>query len=243
MRRALFFLLTACTSTTSDDFQNPPPPPPSTCAADSTVAGCTAGSVGYTCTSDRPDDGDTNLVCSAGRPAPGGTSYCCLPYGQHFSDCTNAVVTGCADPGFAFSCSGAAIPSDVDSRLACSSADAGAYCCVSSVAPSCVADRAVACTGASAGFACTGASPGANDAPVACAPVGSSEDGATTYCCVPFLQAPSTCEEDDRAGCPSGTFGFTCSGLHRPEENNTGLSCTAAPLAGGYCCTLESPLR
>ena len=242
MRALLPLVLVACTVSTTDNFQNPPPPPPATCAADGTVTGCTAGSAGYTCTSDCPDDGDTNLVCSVGRPAPGGTSFCCLPYGQYFSDCTTSTtVSGCAEPGFGFSCSGAVRPDDADSRLACGvGAVAGFYCCVSGVSASCTGDPHLVCPGASAGFVCAGdASPGQGDAPVACLAVGSGENGATLLCCIPFLQSPSTCEENEHAGCSPNMFGFTCAGLHRPEDSNAHLACSASPAASGsFCCAV-----
>jgi hypothetical protein len=50
----------------------------STCAPDSSVQGCQAGSYGFSCTgSDTPDDADSNLNCSTGTPASGATLYCC----------------------------------------------------------------------------------------------------------------------------------------------------------------------
>ena len=120
----LAFLLApalACTTYTTDNFENPPPPPPATCVIDNAVAGCTAGSVGYTCTSDRPDDGDTNLVCSAGARGADTTAFCCLPYAQYFTECTtDTSIVGCADPAFGFSCAGQTTPAEADANLACS---------------------------------------------------------------------------------------------------------------------------
>jgi hypothetical protein len=246
----------ACTVDTTDNFQNPPPPPPSTCAVDTAVAGCTAGSVGYACTSDRPDDGDTNLVCSAGSHGAGGTTlYCCLPYAQYFTECTpDTTIPGCADPAFGFLCvgqttpgvdAGPTTPANADSNLACSTAIPSgsglAYCCVSSeVNPTCAADPAFTCAGASVGFSCTGNdSPGEGDAPVACSVGTSGEAGSTSRCCLPFAQSPMGCEENQQVqGCEPGAYGFTCAGLHEPQEWNASLTCTA--LAGStFCCTTE----
>jgi hypothetical protein len=252
MKKLAALLLTACTVNTTDNFQNPPPPPPATCAT-SAVDGCTAGSVGYTCSSDHPDDGDTNLVCSAGTAAAQGTSYCCLPYGQYFTECTtDTTVTGCADPGFGFSCTGQTSPADADSRLACSAAipskgtDAAgfSYCCVSSeIASSCEADTALVCPGASVGFVCAGAgSPGENAAPVACSVGGAGEAGSTTRCCIPFHQAMDGCVENQQVGCLFGSFGFSCQPLHFPTEWNAAMACVQAPgnsaSTPAFCCSL-----
>jgi hypothetical protein len=232
----------ACTVSTTDNFQNPPPPPPSTCAPSDTVLGCTAGSIGYACTSDRPDDGDTNLVCSAGRAGANGALFCCVPFGQSFNECTtDTTVVGCADPGFGFSCAGAVGPADVDARLACSNAIGAGYCCVAGdVSPSCAPAPGAACGGASIGFSCSAsASPGDDDAPVACDVGTPGEAGATTRCCIPFLQSKSSCEENQNVGCTSGSFGFTCAGLARPETTNAALTCApATSAASSYCCTL-----
>jgi len=235
---------TACTVGTDSNFVNPPPPPPATCAT-SDVSGCGAGSVGYSCTSDRPDDGDTDYVCSAGRAGAGSTLYCCLPYAQYFTECgPDTTIPGCADPGFGFSCAGPTAPGDADSRLACSAplgdANAPSYCCVPrGTSEACVAAPTLVCSGASVGFACAGdASPGDGDAPVACDVEGAGEIGGTTRCCVPFLQSPDGCEEDQHAGCPAGSYGFSCAGLHQPQEWNSGLACAASG-PSTYCCSLE----
>ncbi len=245
----LAFLLApalACTTYTTDNFENPPPPPPATCVIDNAVAGCTAGSVGYTCTSDRPDDGDTNLVCSAGARGADTTAFCCLPYAQYFTECTtDTSIVGCADPAFGFSCAGQTTPAEADANLACSvgmtSDGAMAYCCVSSeVSPTCAFDPGVSCVGASIGFACAGnGSPGENDAPIACSVGNVGEAGSTTRCCLPFVQSKAGCEEDQTVdGCEPGSYGFACAGLHRPEESNASLSCTS--LAGAtFCCTTD----
>jgi len=246
MRTALLGLaFVACTVSTTDNFQNPPPPPPATCSVDETVVGCTAGSVGYACMSDRPDDGDTNLVCSAGTPGAHVTTFCCLPYAQYFTECTpDTSMVGCADPAFGFACSGGASPADADSRLACSSGapngSATTYCCVSSeIAPTCAPAPTIPCAGASIGFSCTGnASPGESDTSIACNVGSEGEAGATSRCCVPFLQSQGACEEDQTAGCLKGSYGFSCTGLNRPEASNSALTCTATADPSRYCCTL-----
>jgi hypothetical protein len=138
---ALLFALAGCTTSTQDNFTNPPPGPPSTCAQVTALPGCTAGSLSYSCTRDRPDDGDTNLVCDDGAPGPGedsgaATLFCCAPYGQWATECTPATVDGCGAESFGFACTGGTSPDRADTSLICSGAlagDGGAsdYCCVS----------------------------------------------------------------------------------------------------------------
>jgi hypothetical protein len=189
-------LASACQSNTNDNFENPPPPPPSTCAVDAAVADCAGGSVGYVCTSDRPDHGDTNLVCSDGIPGAPGTPpttlYCCAPYGQYWSDCTvDTTIAGCVGTSFGFRCSGPESPSDADGALACDTGTASGgdtlYCCNSAVLPpTCAADTNVRCGGVSIGYSCGGsASPETADAGLACAGVASATAGVSAYCCAP----------------------------------------------------------
>jgi len=136
---AVLFALAACTAQTQDNFTNPPPGPPSTCTSVTALAGCGAGSVSYSCTSARPDDGDTNLICDQGVPGAGSGEvlYCCAPYAQWASECEPATgVAGCGTQSLGFSCAGSTSPDQADTSLVCSSSvagDGGAtdYCCVS----------------------------------------------------------------------------------------------------------------
>jgi len=198
------FVFVECTTETQDNFTNPPPGPPATCAQVSALDGCTAGSVSYACTSDRPDDGDTNLLCDDGTPgvgadAGGATLYCCAPYGQWASECTpSAHVAGCGAESFGFSCAGATSPDQADTSLVCSQAIAGSggatdYCCVSFDPSSGVcrcssfSDDAGACgvaptgcSGASIGFACAAGHTPTDVNPLLTCTV---PDGGSSACC------------------------------------------------------------
>lgn len=49
-----------------------------TCAEDPTVAGCTGGSIGYSCLgTDTPEESNPSLTCGAGVADNGETLYCC----------------------------------------------------------------------------------------------------------------------------------------------------------------------
>jgi hypothetical protein len=205
--------LGACTTETQDNFTNPPPGPPATCTPVPALEGCTAGSVSYSCSSDRPDHGDTNLVCDDGTPGIGGgdsgtsgtTLYCCAPYGQWATECTPASVAGCGAQSIGFSCAGETSPDQADTSLVCSLAlkgDGGAseYCCVSFPQSSGVCR-------------CS-----------------SFDDDAGTCGVAP-------------TGCSGAAIGFTCAAGHTPDELNPLLACDGngpdGGTGGGYCC--ETP--
>lgn len=201
---ALLFALAGCNAQTQDNFTNPPPGPPSTCTSIAALAGCAAGSVSYSCTSDRPDDGDTDLVCDQGVPGAGSgvVLYCCAPYAQWASECQPAAdVPGCGAQSLGFSCTGSTSPDQVDTSLVCSSSlggDGGAtsYCCVSFDQSSgvcrcssfdegsgmCGVTASAACSSGAIGFDCAGAhTPSEVNALLECSV---PDGGATgTYCC------------------------------------------------------------
>jgi hypothetical protein len=242
-----------CTSQTTDNFENPPPGPPAACTANPAVAGCTGGSLGYTCANDRPDHGDTNLVCSDGTPgAAGMTLFCCAPYGQAWSDCTvDTSIVGCDAESFGFTCSGPEAPYEADASLACSEGTPSGgdtlYCCNSAVVPpACVACQAdgAGCSGAS--DCCSGRC-GGQDAST-CAP---------PTCGTNAPDEPCACLADDQAcsagveccsqiclnhaclsvGCPGPTIGYSCAGGATPEELDPALVCGAGT-SGRFCCAV-----
>jgi hypothetical protein len=245
--------LSACTTRTEDNFPNPPPGPPAGCVTAAAIDGCSGGSVSYSCTDDRPDDGNANLVCSAGTPGAGGaTLYCCAPYGQFYSECTvGARIPGCIGNSFGFACSGETSPDEADLSLTCSKAATNGaqktYCCTSgAITPTCAPDPAVSdCTGVAIGYSCAGPdSPAASNPSVTCGPA-ASKPGATRYCCIPFAKSADACDEDDAVpGCGVGSFGFSCAGTATPEATDAALRCSAgSPTPGGattpFCCQLS----
>ena len=188
-------LLAGCQVTTTDNFVNPPPGPPDSCTAIASLPGCDQGSISYSCASDRPDDGDANLVCSNGTPgALGAQLYCCAPFAQYDSACApDPTLAGCGGVAMGFRCTGEGdpptTPSDADPTIACSAAiaDGGAnrYCC-NTAAPiaTCAVDPSMACTGIAVGYSCAG-----SDAPFptgfTCTAQPAAAAGQTGYCCMP----------------------------------------------------------
>jgi hypothetical protein len=197
--------LAGCTSTTKDNFTNPPPGPPSSCAQVAALAGCSAGALSFSCSSDRPDDGDTNLVCDRGTPGDDGSStlYCCAPYGQWATECVPASdVPGCGAQSLGFACTGETAPDQVDVSLVCSQAIRSTsgvtdYCCVPADQASGICRCAsfdedagacgtasTGCSGASIGFTCAaGHSPVDVNPVLACDGGAPDAGGAGSYCC------------------------------------------------------------
>lgn len=240
-------LLGACQENTTDNFTNPPTLPPSTCTVNAAVEGCFGGSVGYTCSKDRPDDGDVSLVCGDGvAVAAGMTAYCCAPFGTYWNDCNvDTSIVGCVDNSYGFSCTGEESPSEADASLVCSVGTASGsdtlYCCNSAVlAPTCAPDVLIqpSCLGVAIGYSCTADdTPTSSDPDLACAPSSVTESGVLGYCCIPFTPSASTCQlEESLQGCAPTDFAFSCSGSATPDGMDPGLSCKLTA-SGGFCCT------
>jgi hypothetical protein len=120
--------LAACTTTVT-------PPAAPGCAPDSSVAGCSGNSFGYSCgNGDSPERTNSSLVCSDGVVASDGfTLFCCIQF-TSTSCAPDSSVSGCQGSSFGFSCTGSDTPDDADSSLTCSSPTQGGdgsllYCC------------------------------------------------------------------------------------------------------------------
>ena len=190
---ATLFVAAACTQQTKDNFTNPPAGPPESCAQIASLDGCSNGSQAYSCTSDRPDDGDSDLVCSDGtKGADGATLYCCAPYGTYYTDCSvDTAIDGCVGDAFGFKCGGDTAPDEADASIVCSHAiDDGdgskSYCCTSATIPAtCARDANVSCGGIAIGYSCAGdATPSDDGAGLACETGKTTNDG-TQFCCAP----------------------------------------------------------
>jgi hypothetical protein len=111
----------------------------SSCARDMTVAGCTGGSLGYSCTSiDTPTQSNPLLDCSTPTPGVDGSSlYCCIGFSSTAGSCApDASVAGCAANSYGFSCTSTDTPDQTQPALVCSTATQGPngellYCCSS----------------------------------------------------------------------------------------------------------------
>jgi hypothetical protein len=109
----------------------------STCAADASVAGCSGGSYGFSCTSsDTPTQGNPALDCSTPVAGQNGSSlYCCIGFSGATGSCmADSSVVGCAGSSFGFSCTSTDTPDQTQTSLVCSTATAGPnnellYCC------------------------------------------------------------------------------------------------------------------
>jgi hypothetical protein len=98
----------------------------SSCSYDSSVTGCTGGSVGYSCASGAaaPDSSDSTLVCSIPTSAGSQDDYCCFTNtttASSTSTCSeDPSVMGCESDSFGFSCTGSENPDSDFSNVNCS---------------------------------------------------------------------------------------------------------------------------
>lgn len=218
------------------------------CNADSTVS-CSQGA-GYSCDSGiTPDESNPTLACSSGRvTASGLVAYCCAASGfPTSSSCSaDASVTGCQVGSYGYACTGSTRPEDVDTSLVCSAgvpsaaANSYDYCCetAATVTNACGADPTVTgCVGGSTGYTCVGtATP---DATLDCS-AGVPGVGQTTVYCCGGTSAGSCAADTTVTGCATGSAGYSCSGVARPDADGTLQCSSGVPTADGastaYCC-------
>jgi hypothetical protein len=223
----------------------------SACSVDSSVVGCTGASLGFSCSSGRPDTNDTSLVCSSGTPiATGGDAFCCVSYVPS-SSCTEDTTVSCPT-SIGFSCIGGTSPDQENSALSCgagvpgSAAGSTAYCCsagsTTPVTSGCMTDSAVACAAPTVGYSCTGGvMPIAADATMLSCGAGANEgNGSLGYCCNPEGSTTTdTCAPDSTVtGCGTGGTGYSCTGTATPSSVAPVL-CeppTTGATATDYCC-------
>ncbi|HEY2407899.1 MAG TPA: hypothetical protein VGI10_17950 [Polyangiaceae bacterium] len=162
------------------------------CSPDASVAGCSGGSSGFSCTSsDAPDQSNPALVCSAPISGSAGESlYCCSGFSTSSSCQPDSSVVGCTGGSHGFSCTSTDTPSQADSSLICSAPTSGSsgellYCCDNFSSSSCQQDSSVVgCTGGSFGFSCTSTdTPTQADPSLVCSTPTSGNSGELIYCC------------------------------------------------------------
>jgi hypothetical protein len=147
--------------------------------------------------------------------------------------------------GTGWSCTSTTETPDDSNPLVCSTgtADTGKidYCCVtnSGVSSTCSQDSTVAGCQEGTGFSCTGTdTPDQSDTSLVCS-TGTPDTGKTDYCCIPYTQSSTTCQQDNTVMCDAG-FGFTCMGTDDPTSIDSTLNCsTPTALDGGamqFCC-------
>ena len=182
--------------------------------------------------------GGCTVTTTAPPPPPSSTPP--PPSGSCAQDATLACVPGT----LGWSCTGTAQPEDFSTDLVCSADNGrGEFCCASST---CSFDASVpGCVAGTVGYSCAGGAPppDAADPSLVCSvPTISGPDDL--YCCYTTTLVATTtptCTQDFTvAGCPPGSYGFSCTGADTPEQDYSNLTCSApTPTAGAdlYCCT------
>ena len=103
------------------------------CAEDSTVTAACKQGTGFSCTGSATPD-QSSLVCSTGTTSGSATDFCCVPFAQSSSTCTqDSAVMGCQAGSLGFSCTGTDTPAQSNSNLVCSTPTASGgkmlFCC------------------------------------------------------------------------------------------------------------------
>jgi hypothetical protein len=241
------------------------------CVLDSNIT-CNTDFNGFTCTGTaRPDQNAEfrvgaiqGTVCtSLGLvDTSTGGSYCCT-----------STTTACGyDPGMdcpatassGYACTPPSRPENFDPDLACGMGQEvngeTIFCCGIATTPNCAPDTAVRCNGPElVALECMtdevpnegelGTDQSRSDATLLC-DVPAMIGGTYGYCCFTPTQAPvgASCLQDQAVpNCPSGSFGFACTGPDTPDQDYSRITC---PTGGGvrgtsaegypsslYCCT------
>jgi hypothetical protein len=250
---------------------------PPECRVETASVACAADLLGYACSSGaRPDeDGQAidgvprGLVCTdeGTLPGDGREGYCCTAAP---TPCVLDPVAGCAAPFYGYQCRGSDRPEAFDATLFCgeglAEGDLIYYCCgPSKPSQGCAQASNPACPGTLVGWSCTDSSLpseaelGSNQSRadfnlLLCSVPAMTTTGASTlsqYCCFTPTTVPAgaSCAEDTTvAGCPTGNFGFACTGVDTPSDDFPRISCSAGGVPGTnaqgyaatlYCCTFE----
>ena len=122
-------------------------------------------------------------------------------------------------------------------------AAAAAGCSTTITTTTCSTNSSVACPGGGAGWSCDGSGtrPDEVDGSLACSSGVSLGGGAVGYCCASIgFPTGGDCQRDSSvSSCKYGSYGFSCSGQTRPDDQDTTLLCSSGVVAGSrteYCC-------
>ncbi len=120
---------------------------------------------------------------------------------------------------------------------------AGCTTTVTATTTSCSTDAAVSCPGGGEGWSCDGsARPDEINGSIACSTGVAINSTTIGYCCasVSFPTGGACGRDSTVSGCVYGSYGFSCTGQARPEDQDGSLTCSMGVPAGGgstdYCC-------
>ncbi len=193
-----------------------------------------------------------------------GLNYCCTAQTTACGYNSGMACPITAPVGYA--CTPPSRPDNFDPDLACGMGQPmngeTVFCCGTAATTPCIPDTAVACEKGLKALECTtaglpnegelGTDQSRSDATLLCDIP--TMVGATTYgyCCFTPTQAPvgATCLQDQAVpNCPSGSFGFACTGPDTPVQDYERISCPPGSVRGTsaegypadlYCCTYSA---
>jgi hypothetical protein len=242
-------------------------PHTSDCVVDSELQ-CGTGFDGFDCRSGRPDENPVfskgsiqGVVCTdLGQVrGNGSTSYCCA---SATTTCGYDPTAGCQSASYGFACMAPDRPENFDPTLYCGTGakinGQTVFCCSTTSTAPCSRNSSVQCPPGNVGFECSGTDipnqgeqgvdQSRSDATLICDIPAMMISGLLGYCCYTPSPTPigSTCLQDQAVpACPSGSFGFACTGPDTPQEDYPRMACNQATVrranqqgvpATLYCC-------
>jgi hypothetical protein len=249
---------------------------PTACTV-SAAPSCVSGFVGYACAAGaRPDaDGQIiegiphGLLCTdegaiSGDPREG---FCCT---EAPTTCVFNPASACSAPYNGYQCLGSDRPDAFDPTLFCGEGIGEGnfidYCCGATPLPAgCAQAASAACPQTLDGWTCTDstvpteAELGSNQSRadftllLCSVPAVTTTSTATLskYCCYTptDTRVGASCVQDTTVpGCPSGNFGFACTGADTPTDDYPRMTCSGGGTPGRstqgyaatlYCCTFQ----
>jgi hypothetical protein len=239
------------------------------CIADGDLV-CNTGFNGFVCTGTaRPDqNADFSVGVIAGTIC---TDLGAVDTSTGLNYCCTAQTTACGyDPGMGcpaltpsgYACTPPSRPENFDPDLSCGMGQQingeTVFCCGTATTPSCSPDTAVVCDADLKALECStagvpnegelGTDQSRSDATLLC-DVPAMMGDSYGYCCFTPTEPPvgATCLQDQAVpDCPSGSFGFACTGPDTPEQDYGRISCPKGSVRGTsaegypadlYCCT------
>lgn len=150
----------------------------------------------------------------------------------------------CPNAGTGYYCGGSDYPTS-DGQV-CDTDGHGNWCCYAST---CAPDPSIStCVANTHGYSCAAGDPApdSTDSSLICS-IPLVVNGLDEYCCATSVAVSgASCDQDSSiTGCVSGSYGFSCTGADRPDQDYSGITCSQAAVSGTgasgqaarlYCC-------
>lgn len=177
-----------------------------------------------------------------------GTSACSTSVNVGSTGCQVDGSIACPTGAVGYSCSGSSYPTN--NGQVCNTDGSGSWCCYASA---CAPDPSInTCVANTYGYSCAPGEPppDTTDPSLICS-VPLVTNGVDEYCCATSVPVSgASCGQDfSISGCAAGSYGFSCTGSDRPDQDYSGITCSQSATSGAnasgqsallYCCAYNS---